>query len=40
MSEGDGGHVHSDACYTETSQLTCGQEESAGHTHSEACTLA
>ncbi len=30
-------HTHTDACYTETKTLICGQEESAGHTHSDSC---
>ena len=32
-----GEHVHTDACYTETPVLACGQEESEGHQHSESC---
>ena len=32
-----GEHVHTDACYTETPVLTCGQEESEGHQHNESC---
>ena len=32
-----GEHVHTDACYTETPVITCGQEESEGHQHNESC---
>ena len=32
-----GEHVHTDACYTETTALTCGLEESEGHQHNESC---
>ena len=32
-----GGHVHTDACYTETAVLTCGLEESEEHRHDESC---
>ena len=32
-----GEHVHTDACYTETPVLACGQEESEGHQHNESC---
>lgn len=30
-------HTNSDDCYTVTSTLICGQEESEGHTHTDAC---
>ena len=30
-------HTHSDDCYTVTSTLICGQEESEGHTHTDDC---
>lgn len=36
----DEGHSHTDACYTETSLLTCDPEESGeeeGHVHTDAC---
>ncbi len=33
-------HTHSDACYTASSTVVCGSEESAEHTHSEGCFLS
>ncbi len=32
-----GEHVHTDACYTETTVLACGLEESEEHRHDESC---
>lgn len=37
--EGEGAHIHTDACYTtvQTEELICGQEESEEHTHTDEC---
>lgn len=39
LQEGDGGHVHSDSCYSPdlSAEPVCGIEESVGHTHGEGC---
>lgn len=39
LQEGDGGHVHSDSCYSPdlSAEPVCGIEESVGHTHDDSC---
>ena len=33
----EGGHVHTDSCYSTGNHLVCGLEESEGHRHSDDC---
>ena len=37
LTEGEGAHTHTEACYDQTAAPICGKTEDPGHTHTEAC---